>query len=116
MQNNDYDEITEKFGTELTNAIFEIIKSAFINVYGTVLINKYKYNETTDLAFIDNTIHETEKRGYTQCYDLINDEFSDKIINSCETDIEILKASISIISLLISSNQYISIMTKTDSE
>lgn len=116
MQNDDLVEIKEKFGTELTDIIFNIIKIAFINVYATVLTNKYRYDDSTDLGAICEIINNTEELGYTKCYDLINDEFSDKIINSCETDIEILKASISIISLLTSSNQYISIMTNSDNE
>jgi chaperonin GroEL len=64
----------------------------------------YENDEINDI--VDSCINDET------CYDLINDEFTDKIINSCQTDIEILKAATSIVSLLISSNQYITIKVR----
>lgn len=50
------------------------------------------------------------------CFDLNRDDFDydNNIINPCHTDIEILKATTSIISLIINSNQYLSIIIKED--
>ena len=89
--------------------MFIIIKKAFLNVFKTILKNKY-YDMNDDFfnKIVDTCINGDE----LVCYDLITDTFSKNIINSCETDIEILKATASIISLLNSSNQYISIMTE----
>ena len=107
---DDEDEISEiemKYGNTLYNDVLDAIYGAFVSVYETVIRNKYKYEDDKVLDILANT----EMNGYTKCYNLITDEFTTDVINSCETDIEILKASISIISLLMSSNQYITITT-----
>lgn len=88
----------------------KIIEDAFVNVYHTIIKNKYpdisedRLEDILDISFGDEI----------KCYDLITDAVNDDIINSCITDIEILKATASIVSLLISSNQYISIMNTAD--
>jgi len=101
---------TTKF-TDDENNIFNMIRAAFLNVFVTIIHNKYtdkeEYNE-----FYDRIIDVCMGMDDPVCYDLITDTYSSNIINSCETDIEILKATASIISLLTSSNQYISIMTE----
>lgn len=99
--------------------IYTLIMDAFINVYKTVIKNKYTKDNETENEMIDDIIDkclDIDEFGNStlKCYDLITDEYTDKIINSCITDIEILKASVSIVSLLISSNQYISILNKSD--
>lgn len=101
--------IAERYGKERTTSLLNIIRDAFVNVYKRIITNKYNTNTVVDIESIDNILYYTFNNGYTKCYDLITESFSDNIINSCETDIEILKASVSIISLLISSNQYITI-------
>jgi chaperonin GroEL (HSP60 family) len=90
--------------------IYIIIKEAFLNVYKEVLGNKY--NKLTDVGMVDNIIEGTMEEDRLKCYDLINDVMSDDIINPCYTDIEILKAATSIISYIVTSNQYISIVIK----
>lgn len=92
------------------NTIYDMIASAFITVYKCVLNNKYNY---TNDDIVDIIVEESVTNADT-CFDLVYEEYSNKIINSCETDIEILKATVSIISLLISSNQYISITTESN--
>ena len=42
-----------------------------------------------------------------RCYDLVTEVYSNDIINSCRTDIEILRSAIAIIGVIISSNQYL---------
>lgn len=110
LRMDDEDETSEiemKYGSTLYNDVLDAIYGAFVNVYETVIRNKYKYEDSKVL----DILADTEMNGYTKCYNLITDEFTTNVINSCETDIEILKASISIISLLMSSNQYITITT-----
>lgn len=43
------------------------------------------------------------------CYNIVTHQYDNKVINPVMTDIEILKGAISIVSLMISSNQYISL-------
>ncbi|MNW69808.1 hypothetical protein D3C74_489110 [compost metagenome] len=43
------------------------------------------------------------------CYDLITDTNNPDIINPCHTDVEILRAAVSIVGLLLSTNQYLAI-------
>lgn len=104
--NNNLDNIEMN---ENEQEMFAIIKKAFLNVFKTILRNKYDdASEDFFTEIIDRCINGEEP----VCYDLVTDTYSKNIINSCETDIEILKATASIISLLKSSNQYISIMTE----
>lgn len=80
-----------------------ILENAFRNVYLKVLENKFKDKDTVNEIYQECISRE-------QCYDLINADFTDKtIINSVETEIEILKNVTSIISLLLVSNQFITI-------
>lgn len=93
------DEITERFYT--------LIYFAFIDVYRTLLKNKY--TQESDSEEIETIISTCLKNK--QCYNLVTSEYtSEAIINPCYTDIEILKATTSIIGLLMSSNQYISVL------
>lgn len=103
-------EIEMKYGSTLYNDVLDAIYGAFVSVYETVIRNKYKEED----AKVLDILADTEMNEYTKCYNLITDEFTTDVINSCETDIEILKASISIISLLMSSNQYITITNPDD--
>lgn len=93
------DQVDERF--------YALIFNAFIDVYKTLLRNKY--TSESDNVLIEEIIRTSLDRN--QCYDLVSSEYtSDKIINPCYTDIEILKATTSIIGLLMSSNQYISVL------
>lgn len=83
------------------------IKQAFRNSFETVLMNKFEDNEN----LIDDIISECIVND--KIYNLKTDEFEDisntKIINSTQTDIEIMKATFSIIGLLVTSNQFVSV-------
>ena len=83
----------------------KLLRKAFVEVFSKVMDNKFKgkANFSIDLL-IESCI------SGKICWDLVNECLSKDIINSCQTDVEILKAATSIISLLLSSNQYISIM------
>lgn len=94
------------------NTMYLMIGNAFRNVYQTVLRNRFGDDEDM-ISDVLETCLKTDGRTEPECYDLIKNEYSKNIINSCETDIEILRAASSIISLLISSNQYISINTES---
>lgn len=86
--------------------IMECIIAAFTGVFSHVLRNKYT-NLEDKIGDIIFTVMSTN----TTCYDLTTDMLSTEIINSCKTDIEILRGALSIISLISTSNQYISIQT-----
>lgn len=94
-------QLTPENDTERT--VFELLENAFRNVFKYVMANKYPNHD--DL--INETIEKSIECGRT--YNLITGEYDANVINSCLTDIEILKATTSIISLLVSSNQFLSI-------
>lgn len=114
--------------------IFGLLGDAFRNVFTKVLLNKYK--EVAEPAepkkkSLFRRIFEMEEFTkapvdideildeciYSQrCYDLVKDEYSTDVINPSHTDIEILKAATSIVALLLSSNQYISIKYGRDGQ
>lgn len=90
--------------TPIRKEILDLLDNAFRDVFKVVLRNKY--NDKNDEELVNEIV---SKCVVTEtCYDLISDEFTNKIINPCYTDIEILKATTSIIGLLLSSNQYVS--------
>lgn len=95
--------------SELEEA-FGIIGTTFANVYAQVLRNKF-----TNEDFIHDIIVESIKRG--ACYNLITDKYDEKVINSSRTDIEILRGAISMISVMLTCNQYVSkIVVKDEKE
>ena len=91
---------------------YNIIHNAFFDTYMEVLANKY------DSTGFDSLDQETKDKlrnigmicaaGYDKCYDLIAEEYTADVINSTQTDIEILKGAINICLTLMTANQYIS--------
>ena len=65
--------------------------------------NKEDVSFNKALQVADNCVNDNK------CFDLITDTYTDTIINSCMTDVEILKAVGSMVALLLSSNQFISL-------
>lgn len=99
----------EERGEELSHdelldiTVMKILDYAFKNVFGKVLENRYG---SEDRQFIKDIVQQSITKE--QCYNLITEEYSNDVINPCFTDIEILKAATSIVSLLLTSNQYVS--------
>lgn len=88
--------------------LYIAIGSAFADVYKEVL-NKSSYDDDTINKILKESI-EKEK-----VYDLVNEEYTDtKVINSVKTEIEILKNVVSIISLIITCNQFIEVNPNTN--
>ena len=93
----------------------DIIGDAFCAVYAKCLSNKF-IKDTSDKTEISvargmiETIIDNSLCKH-QVYDLSTGEYTTSIINSSETDIQILRATIDLISLLISGNQLIYIPT-----
>lgn len=88
----------------LTDYILIGLRDAFLKVYRTVLSNCY-----TDEKKVDDIIDKSIKASYT-CFNMATHEFdvNNNIINSCRTDIEILKGSIAMVAVVLSCNQYLS--------
>lgn len=86
-------------------AVINAVNLSFLSGFMTVLRN-YKDDET----YIDEVMNECISRK--TIYNLTNKKYEDientSIINSSSTDIEIMKATFSIIGLLVTSNQFIS--------
>lgn len=93
-------------GRDLTSTDKEVvtaIREAFVNVYREVL-NKSAKSKTEIDEIIEKSI-ETNS-----IYDLTTDTYgTDKVINSVKTEIEILKNVVNIISLILTSNQFLEI-------
>jgi chaperonin GroEL (HSP60 family) len=79
--------------------MMNLLGNAFAQVFYKVIGNKYSIDSVETHNMISDIIHKciTTKK----CYNLITDTYSDDVINSCFTDIEILKAATSIVALLI---------------
>ena len=101
--------------TELETKILDTLKETFKAVFYQVLSNKfrtenpdgtYTYDEEKINTIIENCINNKS------CFNLITDEYDNNVINSCMTDIEILRGAISVISIFLTCNQYISLIIK----
>ena len=90
--------------------IVKLLNDSFIRVISTIYSNKDpKFDEKTTYDIIEEAL----QKG-SVCYDLNTETFSDKIINSVRTDIEILRGAISIVGTIMSANQYIASEVKMD--
>ena len=105
------DKLTSMSQDETQDKYFKLIRKAFADVFIKVLHNKYKDEDgSMDESEIEHIAYmKTVDKCIDQkiCFDLVNEYYSHDIINSCQTDIEILRAGASIVALLLSSNQYI---------
>jgi chaperonin GroEL (HSP60 family) len=99
--------IGRKKAEEVVIEIFKIMKESYIRVYATILNNKFlSWKKSMKVA------RECVEVGRT--YNLITDELEaedarSKVVNSSEVDTQILKAAISILKLVITSNQFVRI-------
>lgn len=111
---------------EKLKLLLSAISFAFVGVFSVLLSNKFK-NTTIRIGEIidlvcdcveENSAIDLEKLEYNEIDEsdgmikyesFSNIEYNKEIINSCMTDIEILKAASSIVGLLISSNQFITL-------
>lgn len=106
-------ELVEKYSGENTDKsdVFHIIYRTFVRVLQEVIANKFGGDgfEALDKDAkeeVDTIIRQCFKEK--KCYDLVEDKYTDDIINSCRTDIEILRGAISFSLTLLTANQYIS--------
>lgn len=135
------DELLEEPMDAKAATVLKAIRKAFFNVFGEVYTNKYSVPSLSEEAG-DAFVKDTETRLYAEeideyksavlehytqieevfnkcvaerkAFNLITEEFTEtEIINSAETEIEILRNVISIMSLLTLSNQFVT--TNADS-
>jgi chaperonin GroEL (HSP60 family) len=88
--------------TDVDKYILNALKTSFIEVY-RIILNKGFTEEKTE-SIIDKSLV-----SY-QCYNMFSDKMDTeaKVINSCRTDIEILKGAIAMVGVVLTCNQYIS--------
>ena len=98
-------EILKAIVESFKNVMYEIIAN---KVYGHErdVNNPESYIDTTKEEYIKNIISMSIEKG--MMFDLINDTFTEDIINSSLTDIEILRGSLSVANHILSANQFIS--------
>lgn len=103
--------VTGQPDVRLDNVDFDILKGiskAFKNVLNTVINN----GQLEEVYQADNIINDAIKTG--KCLNIVTGELDGSVINPTMTDIEILKGTISIVSLMLSSNQYITLEPKIE--
>ncbi len=100
-QNNEVDDVEELIQrNKLIIMLLESLKSGFIQVYKSVLNNAgIDDNDTIEI------IKKSLEIGTT--YNISTREYDGNVINSCETDVEILRAVIDLINLISTSNQLV---------
>lgn len=108
--------IAQNSFTDKEIQILNMLGLAFLNVYKRVIQNKYVQVEKPEeqkllSEKIDSIISGSIENQLP--FDLTTNTYSTKIINPTHTDIEILKATSSMVSLLITSNQYLKIQLPT---
>lgn len=109
-------EFKDKYGEKRLNTFIKLllaINESFSNVYLKILnnkgINKDEANDILENCLLDNVIYNIREEEY-EYYEINANNKDDKktnIINSCETDIEILKTVMSILGLVATSNQFV---------
>lgn len=99
----------ESLLTSVQRTLIQNIRQAFINVYAQVLGNKYDMENPEDQKLVTETII-PKCINDRAIYNLITDEYtSTDIINSSETEVEILKNVLTLISLILTSNQFMTV-------
>lgn len=113
------DLIEDESRSELDIVILNLLFTAFKEVYKTVLSNAYPENYSGSLIIDDEIICKDTNKETTinniistslekrLPFDVVNKIFSNRIINSSSTDEEVLKATIDLLSLIISGNQLV---------
>ena len=104
LADNETDGKKKKFYENKLN-IAKAIIVAFNNVYLNILRNCFKDDQR-----IEEISEESINKGFIP-FDLVDEDFDTdckKIINSCRTDIEILKGAISMVGIVLTCNQYVS--------
>lgn len=91
----------------IKKVICNCIIDAFTGVILRIFANKYSKISKDDVKDIIEKIKYCTENNMS--YDLYEEKYSHNIINSCMTDIEILKSVSSMVALLLSSNQMVSI-------
>jgi hypothetical protein len=112
---------SEDFNTPLASELLKILYTGFAATYKTVLSNVFEdmpvsqfgkeygveiRSSGTETENIHDNIIQASV-NLNEVFDLDSFKFSDGIINSAETDKEILKATIDLLSLLITGNQLV---------
>ena len=95
--NSDFIVCQKDIEEALTDAIIDVIWTIHKNADPDT--EREVIKEIVDYSSVNNWV----------CYDLTKDTYSRDIINSSRTDIEILKGAISIVGIILSANQYLSV-------
>ena len=84
---------------------YDLLYNAFCRVHETLLRNKYA-GSMGDEAYIQQILKYSENPE-NGVYDIVADRLSKDIITSADTDIQILRATMDLTSLLVSGNQFV---------
>ncbi len=84
---------------------YDLLTDAFSHVHETLLRNKYNDEPYGNEKI--NQILQLAKQPENGVYDIVTESLSQDIITSADTDIQILRATMDLASLLISGNQFV---------
>ena len=84
---------------------YDLLYNAFCRVHETLLRNKYNGSIGSD-NYVQQILHYAENPE-NGVYDIVADKLSKDIITSADTDIQILRATMDLTSLLVSGNQFV---------
>lgn len=96
-------ELADAETDNLKTVIYCMIADAFCSVQHTLLKNKYGSNEQTMIDLMFKMNHSDDPA----VFDIVTEKFTKDIITSADTDIQVLRATMDLISLLISGNQFV---------
>lgn len=100
------DDIVEEGGFEgIEKDIALSIKDAFIQVFERIM-----YNIDGEVSKETIDMHYTKVKETGNCYNIVTGEYDGEVINPTETDAEILRGALSIVTLLLTSAQYVTMM------
>ena len=97
--------VSDEHKRSFVYATLETISNSFETSFKTVLLNNVVYQEDDVDDIVQKCVNEE------LIYNLLTGEYEDvnttKVINSADTDVQIIRAAFSIIGMLVTSNQFI---------
>lgn len=102
------DEVFRKNDVSYNEAtLLGLMKTAFLEVFSYVLHNE---DPSVEISHESTRPYYEKVKETGNCYNILTGDYDEDVINPTDTDVEILAATVSIVSLLISSNQYVATM------
>lgn len=106
--------LSYEISDDIIYSLVQSIMDSFLYSYKCVLRNSHKFSNSQIKDILLECIVDTKGRIYNLVTDRYEDISETSVINSADTDIQILHSVFSIIGLLVTSNQFLSITTYSE--